>query len=100
MVAKGLFMVLSSCNARTMQTRQRSRERFMVLRQVLVNGPMSGPTKVRIFVRRTSGLCSGCKEGPQECKGVRKPLALCECRTINPFMLSTKPGRDQVFSLA
>ena len=81
-------MVLRSSNARTMQTRQRSREGLWFC-QVLVSGPMtalaaaSPQHKVTIFGRRTSGSYGGHKEGPQGRKGSISPLHCVECRTIN-----------------
>ena len=53
---------------------------FMVLRRVLVSGPItslaaaSPQWKVTVFGRRMSGLCGGRKEGPQGRKGSITPL--------------------------
>ena len=54
----------------------------MVLRQVLVSGPITAlvaawkvpQRKVTIFGKRTSGPCGGCKEGLQGRKGSITPL--------------------------
>ena len=75
-------MVLRRRNARTPQTLGRSHEPVLVLRPVLVSGPItalaaaSARRKVTIFGRRTSGPCGGCKECPQGRNWSVKPLAL------------------------
>ena len=60
----------------------------------LVSGPItalaaaSPRRKVTIFGRRTSGPCSGRKEGPQGRKGVRKPPCVASTWNHNqPFSL-------------
>ena len=76
------------------QTLCRSREPVLVLRQVLVSGPItagaaaSPPRKVTVFGRHTSGPTVGRKEGPQERNGSVDPLALSRRGTI------TKPLRE------
>ena len=71
----------------TTQTLRRSREPVVVLRQVLVSGPItalaaaSPRRKVTIFGRRTSGPCGGREEGPQGLKGSVTPL---RCVTVGP----------------
>ena len=78
-ISQGLIMVPRSRNAMTTQMLQRSRE-VVVLRQVLVSGPMtalaaaSPQRKVTLFGRRASGPCGGHKEGPQGHKGSITPL--------------------------
>ena len=81
-------MVPGRHNARTTQTLRRSREPGLVLRRVLVSGPItalvaaSPQLKVRIFGRRTPGPCGGRKEGPQGHNGSVNPLALRQRGTI------------------
>ena len=77
----------TSRNARTTQTLQRSREPVLVLRRVLVSGPITALAaasprwKVKICVRRTSGPCGGRKEGPQGSNGSVTPL---RCVNVEP----------------
>ena len=81
---RGSVMVPRRRNAITTQTLQRSPEHVLVLRWVLVSGPItaladaSPRCKVPIFGRCTSGR----EEGPQGCKGSVNPLALRRRRTI------------------
>ena len=71
-----------------MQSLQRGREPVLVLRGVLVSGPItalaatSNRRKDTILGRRTSGPCGGRKEGPQGRKGSATPLVLRPRGTI------------------
>ena len=78
----GLVTVQRRRNAMTTQTLRHSRELALVLRRVLVRGPItalaaaSPRRKVNIFGRRTSGPCGGRKEGSQGRNGSINPLGL------------------------
>ena len=96
-------MVSLRHNAMTLQTLWRSREPVLVLRQVLVSGPItalaavSPRRKVNIFGRCTSGPWGGRKEGLQGRNGSVNPLALRPRGTIIspwPFWLQTSGWRD------
>ena len=73
-------MVPRSHNAMTAQTLRRSHDPVLVLRQVLVRGPItaleaaSSRRKVKNLGRCTSGPCGGRKEGPLGRKGSLTPL--------------------------
>ena len=56
----------------TAQTLRRSREPVLVLRRVLMSGPITA--LVAVFGRRTSGPCGGRKECPQGSEGSVTPL--------------------------